>query len=62
MPKQRTKLQQQAYEARMNQLKQLLEQEALRQKEIPIRSDEEKDCRLSNLDLNILRSIIQSEQ
>jgi hypothetical protein len=62
MSKQRTKLQQQAYEARMNQLKQSLEQEALRQKEIPIRSDEEKDCRLSKLDLNILRSIIQSEQ
>jgi hypothetical protein len=61
MPKQRTKLQQQAYEARMKQLKQLLEQEALQQEEIPIRSDEEKDCRLSNLDLNILRSIIQLE-
>jgi hypothetical protein len=62
MPKQRTKLEQQAYEARMKQLKQLLEQEALRQEETPIRSDEEKDCRLSNLDLNILRSIIQSER
>jgi hypothetical protein len=61
MSKQRTKLEQQAYEARMKQLKQLLEQEALRQEEIPIRSDEEKDCRLSNLDLNILRSIIQLE-
>ena len=61
MPKQRTKLEQQAYEARMKQLKRLLEQEALQQEEIPIRSDEEKDCRLSNRDLNILRSIIQLE-
>jgi hypothetical protein len=61
MPKQRTKLEQQAYEVRMKQLKRLLEQEALRQEDIPIRSDEEKDCRLSSLDLNILRSIIQLE-
>jgi hypothetical protein len=61
MPKQRTILEQQEYEARMKRLKQSLEQDALRQEEIPIRSDEEKDCRLSNLDLNILKSIIQLE-
>jgi hypothetical protein len=60
MPKQRTKLEQQAYEARMKQLKQSLEQDVLLQEEIP-RSDEEKDRRLSNLDLIILRSIIQLE-
>jgi hypothetical protein len=61
MPKQRTILEQQEYEARMKRLKQSLEQDALRQEEIPTGSDEEKDCRLSNLDLNILRSIIQLE-
>ncbi len=62
MAKVRTKLEQQAYEARMKWLKQSLEHEALPPEGAINLSEEESDRRLSNRDLKILRRIIQIER
>jgi hypothetical protein len=62
MPKQRTRPEQRAYEERMKRLKLLLELEALPPERTLTLSEEEKDCRLSNLDLKILRRIIQCKE
>jgi hypothetical protein len=62
MGKQRTEQEQRAYEARMKQLKQLLDHETSQPEPTRTMSEEEKDCRLSNRDLKILRRVIQLKQ
>jgi hypothetical protein len=59
MPKARTNLEQQAYEERIGLLQQTLLQEALPREAVTKRSGKDSVCQLSNLNLKILRHLIQ---
>ena len=59
MTKPRTEREQRAYETRMRQLKQLLEDEISQQDRVLALSEEQKDGRLSKRDLKVLNRIIQ---